>query len=353
MSSINQLADEGSVIGYRPNLQYNKELNGQGKVNSSQNGQNSSQNTDKTGKISYSSAVSALAEFNPSATIQKLESSTSILTSFIDKLTEAFKRGKWNEYDDISMLLTSIESGNTEFSEDFVKYHSSNPNGSIIPELIMEIQDSKIRVQELIKTLKELFYGQDSITADEAAEKDSARLKQLKTYEELGQTEKNNYLAVAMDAFLCKNISIYSYGVNKKASKLAKIGTGKADSFATDTDRSIVAGLYDEINQEIANRKQTYEVQNSAFVVQQALYNYYRKRKEAIQLCCLFTDSSESAIIGNRLVKKQQELDEAVANITRALKANEQYMSKLAELESEKSFLMNVYQRFSYNLDNV
>ena len=349
---INQLADEGSVIGYRPNLEYKKELNGQGEVQSSQTAEENAENLQEYTLKDYSLAVQAFIESNPSSTISKLEDSVDYLKNLTDKLTEAFQSGSWDDYSDISMLLMSLENGNQEFYEEFVEYHSTHINGSIIPELIVELYGQESRVQTLISTMKELFYGKDNISLEECVEYDTAHIQQIKTYEELGQTEKVNYLAVAMDALACRTIGMHSYGINKKAANLAKIGTDPDDSFTSTTGRDTILELYGEINSDIADRKQTYETQNAVEIVQQTLYNYYNKRKSAITVSALFAESQESIPIGRRLQVKQTELDEAVANIARAIKANELYMSKLTELEYEKSFLMNVYSRFNYNLDS-
>lgn len=351
--SINQLADEGSVIGYRPNLQYVKEKNGDGEANSGDISAQNAENLDKTTEISYSSAVQSFIESNPSSTISKLKDSISYINNLVDGLTKAFQEGDWDNYGDISMLLGALESGNSEFYNKFVEYHSKNPGASIIPEIIVELYGQKSRVQTLIQIVKELFYGKDNISLEECAEYDTAHIQQIKTYEELGQEEKINYLAVAMDAMLCRNIGMHSYGINKKASKLAKIGTSPDDSFVSTTGRDTVTSLYDEINAEIDSRKQTYKTQNDVAVVQQALYNYYNKRKATILVSSLFAESNENIALGRRLTVKQDELHEAIANVARAVKSNELYLSKMAELEYEKRFLMNVYSRFNYNLENT
>lgn len=349
---INQLADEGSVIGYKPELEYKKELNNEHGLDNASTPEENANRLNQSTLKSYSAAVQAFIESSPSSTIGKLEDTVHYLQDLTDKLTQSFKDGNWDEYNDISMLMMSLESGNAEFYDEFVKYHSTHLNASIIPELIMELYGQQHRVETLISTMKELFYGKDNIALEECVEYDTAHIQQIKTYEELGQTEKINYMAISMDAMMCHTIGMHSYGLNKKAIALAKIGTDPNDSFTSNTGRDTITELYEEINTDIANRKHTYETQNSIEVVQQALYNYYNKRKASILVASLFSESNESIPMGRRLQAKQSELNDAVANIARAIKSNELYISKLTELEYEKRFLMDVYSRFNYNLEN-
>lgn len=350
MASINQLEDEGSVIGYRPYLEYNKnnQQDDDALKIDTVSVSDTVSNLDKTGTIQYSNAVSTLSETHPSVVVSNLNNTISNLSALIDDLTKAFKQGDWTEYKDISLFISGLESGNNEYTDKFLHYHSSNPNGSVIPELISYIQDSKYRVQELISTLNELFYGQYNITQQEAEEIDKANIAQLKLNEETGQSGKNNYFAVSSDALLCRLINAHSYGVSKKGVDIAASGLSPDKSFNTSVVEDVLYDLYANVNNELTARHQTYSIQNNISVMKQSLYRYYSDRRNVIQLLKLFLDSRQSVIIGRKLIDKEQVLKNTTLNIARALKANEQYMKNIASLENEKRYIMDVYRKFNY-----
>jgi hypothetical protein len=340
--SVNQLIDDGAVIGYQPNLQYKKDKNVVAE-------DKSSSATDYSGKTEYSSTLNGFSNNLPSTALKNLDYSLSLMKSLIDKLSKSFQNGDWPQYNQISSLLNAIDSKDNNYIDKFIKYHKNNISGSIVPELIGLIYSTQQRLEELSGTLKELYYGDSQLTTDEAKKIDDTYLQQMKENEINQEIEKNNYLALSYDSELNRSVNVYSFSVNKKVIDIADVVLKKDDSSSDSSKSTLIQRLFDEVNSEIDSRKDLYNAQQSVEIMNKTLYNYYDKRKESIELYDLFSENQSSIFIGSKIQEYALQLDDSIKNINRTFAGNQYYLSETTKLEREKHFLKNIYDSFSYN----
>lgn len=343
--SINQLEDDGAVIGYKPTLQYNKE----GKSDVNAEDAKSSSATDYSGKVTYSEAINSFSNNLPSAALSNIDYVTQNMRLLIDKLASSFKNGDWNQYGEISSLLSAVESNNEEYITNFIEYHKDKITGSIVPELIGLIYSTEQRLQILSGVLKELYYGQSTLTTEEAKEIDKAYLEKLKSYEASGQKAKINYLALSYDSILNRSVKMYAFSANEQAIDIADVLIVSDNSSTDSSKASLIQKVFGEVNQELDYRKYLYDEQQSVEIMKKTLYNYYSKRQELIDMYDLFSQNNESIFIGKRIQVYQEQIDDAVTNVNRSFVGNQYFLSEMVKMEREKYFLKNIYASFNYN----
>lgn len=346
--AINQLEDDGAVIGYKPTLQYKKENN----INTDTEDKKSSSTTNYSGKIKYSNALNSFSNNTPSIALNNIDYTMENMKLLIDKLASAFKNGNWNQYGEISSLLSAIESNNQEYISNFIDYHKNNITGSIVPELIGEIYNTKQRLKTLSNILKELYYGNSHITTEEAKEIDKAYLQKLQSYETSNEVAKINYLTLSYDSILNRSVNMYSFSANEQIINIADVIVASDDSSTDSSKSSIIQKLFSEVNDELNCRKKSYNEQQSVEIMQKTLYNYYSKRQEILDLYDLFSENKDSVFIGNKILSCQKQVNDAITNINKTFAGNQYYLSEMAKLEREKHFLMNIYASFNYNSNN-
>ena len=341
---INQLKDDGAVIGYRPNLQYNKDIKSE-----KAEGAKQSSATDYSGKVTYSETINSFKNNLPSTSLKNIDYVLENMKLLIDKLASSFETGNWKQYGEISSLLSAIENNDEEYITNFIEYHKNNITGSIVPELIGLIHNSTQRLQILSNVLKELYYGNTNLSTDEANQIDTAYLNKVKAYETGGNASKINYLALSYDSILNRSVSMYTFGANEQVIDIADIIL-ISDNASTDSSKeNLVQKLFNENNQDINYRQTTYDEQQSVEIMQKTLYNYYSKRQEMIELYDLLNTNSNSILIGQRIQNYQQQFDDAITNINRSFVGNQYFLSEMVKLEREKYFLKNIYASFNYN----
>lgn len=344
--SKNQLIDDGAVIGYKPTLEYVKK--GKSEVNA-QNANNSSSSADSSKSIKYSETLEGFSNNLPSTALKNIDYVTKNMKTLVDKLASSFHNGNWNQYGEISSLLSAVENNNEEYINKFIEYHQDKITGSIIPELIGLIHNTEYKLQILSDILKELYYGQTLLTTEEAKEIDNAYLKRLQSYESSGDKAKINYLALSNDSMLNRSVNIHAFSANKQAIDIANVVATLDESSADLSKASFIQKMFNEINNELKYRKDSYNEQQSVEVMKKTLYNYYNKRQEIIDLYDLFSENKESIFIGSKIQPYSEQVNESIANINRALVGNQHFLSEMAKLEREKHLLMNIYATFNYN----
>ena len=343
--SINQLNDDGAVIGYRPTLQYVKER----KSNAEETKQSSA--TDYSGKVTYSETINSFSNNLPSSSLSIIDYVLENMKILIDNLALSFKNGNWNQYGEISSLLSAIESNNKDYITDFIEYHKNNITGSIVPELIGTIYNTKQRLQILSEVLKELYYGQSNLTTEEAKQIDKDYLEKIKSYEKDSNKSKINYMALSYDSVLNRSVNMYAFSANEQAINIADVLTVSDGAVADSSKSQFIQKVFTEVNQDIDYRQSFYNEQQSVEIMKKTLYNYYCKRQEMIELYDLLSCNSESVFIGQRIQNYQEQLDNAVTNVNRSFVGNQYFLSEIAKLEREKYFLKNIYSSFNYNSD--
>ena len=344
--SINQLTDDGAVIGYKPTLEYVKK--GKSDVNAEDTAKKSSA-TDYSGKVQYSETLKSFKNNLPSTALGNIDYVAQNMRLLIDKLASSFQNGNWNQYGEISSLLSAVESNNEEYINKFILYHQDKITGSIVPELIGLIHNTEYRLQVLSDVLKELYYGQSSITTEEAKEIDKAYLQKLQSYETSGDNAKINYLALSCDSTLNRSVKMYAFAANQQAIDVADIVTDSDNSSATPSKAPLIQKMFGEVNGELGYRKGSYDEQQSVEIMKKTLYNYYSKRQEVIDLYDLFSSNKDSVFVGKRVQSYAAQVDNAIVNINRAFVGNQYFLSEMVKLEREKHFLMNIYATFNYN----
>lgn len=83
---INQLNDDGAVIGYKPDLQYKKD-----RTVTSDN--TDTARTNYSGSITYTDTLSGFKDNCPSQALTDIAYVTENLKKLVDKLAKAFKNG--------------------------------------------------------------------------------------------------------------------------------------------------------------------------------------------------------------------------------------------------------------------
>jgi hypothetical protein len=345
---INQLTDDGAVIGYKPTLEYVKK----GKVGISAEDTKKSSATGSSGRVKYSETLKSFKNNLPSNTLNNIDYVTQNMRLLIDKLASSFQNGNWNQYGEISSLLSAVESNNEEYINNFIGYHQDKITGSIVPELIGLIHNTEQRLKILSDILKELYYGQSTITTEEAKEIDKAYLQKLQSYEADDDKVKINYLALSYDSILSKSASMYAFSSNQQAINIADIVIASDNSSASSSKAPLIQKMFENVNGDLGCRRESYDGQQSVEIMQKTLYNYYSKRQEIVDLYDLFSDNKESVFIGNRIQSYTEQVDNAIVNINRSFVGNQYYLSEMVKLEREKHFLMNIYATFNYNSEN-
>lgn len=340
--SINQLNDDGAVIGYKPNLQYIKKNN----IESVTEEENLA--TDSSDEIDFTNTVSSFSNNLPNTSLSTIEFVQDNLKSLIDKLSNYFDKGDWNKYNEISSLLSAIDNKNNEYINNFVDYHEDKINGSSIPELIKIIYDANERLETLSNTLKYLYYGDSNLSLEEIKEIDEAYLNKIEAYETNKEYEKINYFTLANDSMLSRSVNLYAFSVNEQAIDIADIIISN-DNIITETSKIyLIEKMFNDINQDYKNRNNTYEQQQNIEIMQKTLYNYYNKRQEIIDLYEMFDGNEESYFIGNKIVSYTNELNNAITEINKSFVGNQYYLSELVKIEQEKYYLRNIYSNFNY-----
>ena len=342
---INQLQDDGAVIGYRPTLQYVKER----KSDTAAEDSKSSSASDYSGKVAYSETIKGFSNNLPSTSLSNIDYALENMKTLIDKLASSFKKEQWNQHGEISSLLSAIENHDDEYINNFIEQHKDNITGSIVPELIGIIYSTQQRLHVLMDTLKELYYGQPSLSIEEAKQIDKAYLDKIKSYETSDMAEKINYMALSYDSVLNRSVNMYAFGANEQAINIADVLVTSDNANADASKRSFVQKVFDEVNSDIDYRQTAYNQQQSVEIMQKTLYNYYNKRQEMIDLYDLLSDNQESTFIGQRILSYQQRLDNALTNVNRSFVGNQYFLSEIVKLEREKYILKNIYASFNYN----
>lgn len=342
--STNQLLDEGAVIGYKPTLEYVK------KGKSGVNAQNTSKNAPGSGnnKIQYSKTVEGFSSNSPSSVLKNIDFVTDNMKKLIDKLSLSFKNGNWGQYSEISSLLSAVESNNKEYIDNFIDYHKNNIKSSIIPESIGLIYNTEQRMKILSEVLKELYYGDSTLSTEETEEIDKAYLKNIQYYEANNKSEKINYLALSNDSVLNKSINMHTFLINRKVIDIANVISTPDKLSADSSKENVIQKLFDEVNNDLNFREASFNEQQSVEIMKKTLYNYYNKRQELIDLYDLFSDNKDSVFFANKVESYTEQINEAIVNVSRALAGNQHFLTEIAKLEREKHLLTNIYATINY-----
>lgn len=341
MEIKDQLIDSGAVIGYRPDLKYEKSNH----VNES--------NIDITNEYvnnnnSYTNTIQSYLDNQPSLVISNISDNIVSINEIIDRLSEAFNENEYDKYSNIETFIEAIENGNTVYANEFLEYHKTDISKNQIPEIIQILEIEKERLNIFNETLKILYYGTSNITDEECKTKDDDIISVLT------QKDKNgkgiNYLTLSYDSILNKSINTYSSKIDGACIQLEEAAYAEDDSNMTNSILlPMVERLFNEVDDEINARTASYDIQQSVDTTRKALYNYYIKRSELNQFYNIVAESSpDGSYLLSKISSFENNLDNAIEDITRTTLGNVYYIESLSNLMTEKKQLRSLYATISY-----
>lgn len=340
MAIKDQLTDSGAVIGYRPDLKYEKNIPKDSNTNAIGNYIN---NND-----SYTNTVQSYLSNQPNSIISDINDEIITINDIIDRLAEAFNKKEYDKYSNIESFIDAIENGNEVYANEFLQYHKSDISKSQIPELIQVLENEKERLNVYNETLKTLYYGTPNVSDEECKEKDSEIASVLTQKDK--QEKGINYVTLSYDSILNKSINTYTSKIDGACIQIEEVAYTEDDSNMTNTILlPMIERLFKEIDDKINVRMSSYDMQQSIDTAKKALYNYYIKRNDLNQFYNIVTESSsDGSYLLSKISSFENELDNAIENINKTTLGNVYYIEALSELMTEKQQLRSLYATISY-----
>lgn len=341
MNIKDQLTDSGAVIGYRPDLKYEK-------INEPEKSDINVINKYINNNDSYTNTIQSYLDNQPNLVISNINDNIISINDIIDRLAEAFNKKQYNKYSNIESFIEAIENGNTVYAKDFLEYHKTDISKSQIPEIINVLEIEKERLNIFNETLKTLYYGTSNITDEECKQKDDEISSVLIQKDKQGKG--NNYLTLSYDSILNKSINTYSSKIDGACIQLEEVAYIEDDNDITNSILlPMIERLFKETNDEINARSSSYDIQQSVDTTRKALYNYYIKRNDLNQFYNTVTElSSEGSYLLSKISSFEDELDNAIEDVNRTTLGNVYYMKSLSDLMTEKQQLRSLYATISY-----
>lgn len=341
MNIKDQLTDSGAVIGYRPDLKYEK-------INEPEKSDISVINNYINNNDSYTNTIQSYLDNQPNLVISNINDNIISINDIIDRLAEAFNKKQYNKYSNIESFIEAIENGNTVYAKDFLEYHKTDISKSQIPEIINVLEIEKERLNMFNETLKTLYYGTSNITDEECKQKDDEISSVLIQKDKQGKGI--NYLTLSYDSILNKSINTYSSKIDGACIQLEEVAYTEDDNDITNSILlPMIERLFKETDDEINARSSSYDIQQSVDTTRKALYNYYIKRNDLNQFYNTVTElSSEGSYLISKISLFEDKLDNAIEEINRTTLGNVYYMKSLSDLMTEKQQLRSLYATISY-----
>lgn len=341
MEIKDQLTDSGAVIGYRPDLKYEK-------INEPEKSDISVINNYINNNDSYTNTIQSYLDNQPNLIISNINDNIISINDIIDRLAETFNKKEYNEYSNIESFIDAIENGNTVYANDFLEYHKTDISKSQIPEIIQVLETEKERLNIFNETLKTLYYGTSNITDKECKQKDDEISSVLTQKDKQGKGI--NYLTLSYDSVLNKSINTYSSKIDESCILLEEVAYVEDNNNMTNSILlPMIERLFKETDDEINARSSSYDIQQSVDTTRKALYNYYIKRNDLNQFYNTVTElSSEGSYLISKISSFEDKLDNAIEEINRTTLGNVYYMKSLSDLMTEKQQLRSLYATISY-----
>lgn len=341
MEIKDQLTDSGAVIGYRPDLKYEK-------INEPEKSDISVINNYINNNNSYTNTIQSYLDNQPNLIISNINDNIISINDIIDRLAETFNKKEYNEYSNIESFIDAIENGNTVYANDFLEYHKTDISKSQIPEIIQVLETEKERLNIFNETLKTLYYGTSNITDEECKQKDD-EISSVLTQKDK-QRKGINYLTLSYDSVLNKSINTYSSKIDESCILLEEVAYVEDNNNMTNSILlPMIERLFKETDDEINARSASYDIQQSVDTTRKALYNYYIKRNDLNQFYNIVTESSnEGSYLLSKISLFENELDNAIEEINRTTLGNAHYIKSLSNSMTEKQQLRSLYATISY-----
>ena len=155
---------------------------------------------------------------------------------------------------------------------------------------------------------------------------------------------------MSYDSILNKSINTYSSKIDGACIQLEEAAYAEDDSNMTNSILlPMVERLFNEVDDEINARTASYDIQQSVDTTRKALYNYYIKRSELNQFYNIVAESSpDGSYLLSKISSFENNLDNAIEDITRTTLGNVYYIESLSNLMTEKKQLRSLYATISY-----
>lgn len=335
-----QLLDSGAVIGYHPNLTYDKE---------------NSTTTENTTVIEeyinnnegYTNTMQSYLNSLPSSIIEDLSANIMTINDIIDRLKEHFKSGQYSDYTNIESYINAIESGNLAYANDFLQFHKENISNSQIPEIIYTLNMEKNRLTMFTDTLKTLYYGTPNIKDEECKQRDDDLISIITQRDAVRKGV--NYLPLSCDATLNKTIGIYSSKIDSAIIQLEDCAYIEESDSLPVTLSSTLDYMFKEADNELNDKQKIYETQQSMDTAKKALYNYYLRRSELNQYYDAVANTQvEESFLLSKVPFYEQKLKDAIEDVNKTMIGNVYYINTLENLMAEKQHLRSLYATISY-----
>ena len=381
-----QLNDSGAVIGYKPNLEYKKNIDGESKLYKNSNSKKNKQeenyydengnlvvpdehnprkyvlseniNNEFTQLAPFSKTLKSFIKNSPGKTIDNLISTSKFISDIITRLSDEFNNNQDNDtkYDklcNIEGLINGINSGDKDYVDNFVNKYKNDIKLSQIPEMIYHLQNLVNDIDKTMSYLKKLYYGDVNIEPNKYKMADDDLIDRLKAQEKTAKSNNNfpniNYLTVGIDSLLNTGINIYCSKLKDKVATFEQVAYVQDDTgIKNQIMIPMVKRMFDEINEELEARQITYDAQYDVDTKEKALYNYYEARSN---LRDLYNAISESVSETNFLLKHVQDyedaLTDAIDNVNRALLYDIHNTEELTRLYKEKQYMRSMDSNLS------
>lgn len=334
-----QLKDVGAVIGYRPELKYEKQLKG---VLTEGN------HVDNYIAPGYSSSVQAFIENSPSKVLEQIEDSKQRIDSAIKRMADLFRQESHEQYQNIDLFISGLKEDNS-YANEFLSYHYNKIEGSQIPEIIDLLIKEEERLHVLSSTLKKLYYGNSNLSTSAAEKIDQDYVSLITSKEYNGEREGINYLTISSDTKLNKTIASYLGNLNTAVIDLesslyqTSSGTITGNKMISDT----ITHMFNTATNDLTDKKEIYYHQQEIATMEKTLYNYYGKRRELkdfYNAVYLLNDE----FLSNKLNAFSDGLNNAITNVDRTIFGSAAYLSLIYPIEVEKQHLRDVYHTINY-----
>ena len=378
---LNQLEDNGSVIGYKPDLTYTKERTATGEAISDENQENLLDSGKDT--TTYSKTLSSFEDNLPSKLLDDIEYVKNNIKRLQKQLAKRFREEQqqqninpfsgentsdndpfaphdhvnypylpdsggqngenipYNPYNNIDNLINSNE--DNDYRKKFEDYYD-RIDGSVIPALINQLDDLLGKLGSLGRNIGDLYYNFPDISVPEATEIDNSYLVEMKLREREGRNAGINYMALSYDSILNKSISMNVFRDNRNAIKVAKVIDSHDNVPATSKNMNIIKTMFAEIEDLLDTRARGYKRQDDDKMIQKSLYNYYEKRKNLNDLYNLQTKNPNNVFLGRKVQDYAEKLTESIRDVNRVLMYNQNYLDKITDLEKEKYNVQKIYK---------
>lgn len=341
MEIKDQLIDSGAVIGYRPDLKYEK-------TNTLKESNDIAFNKYINDNSGYTKTMQSYIDNQPSMVISNITENIVSINDIIDRLSVAFNKNEYDNYSNIETFIEAIENGNTVYAKDFLMYHKSDISKNQIPEIVQILELEKNKLSVFSETLKTLYYGTSNITDDECKQKDAEIISVLIQKDK--QAKGINYLALSYDAILNKAINTYSSKIDGACIQLEEAAYVKNnDNVINSILLPMIERLFNEVEDEINARTASYETQQSIDTTRKALYNYYIKRSDLNKFYDIAVESSpDGGYLLSKITSFEKDLNNAIEDVNKITLGNVFYIDSINNLMSEKQELRSLYATISY-----